>query len=146
MSQSILILCSEFNINVSSALLEGALQHLKANLDEKSIKTVWVPGAFELPTAASVAIETEKYDAIICLGSVIKGESAHFEHVAGCCAQRISELGVDAGIPVIFGVLTTHNLHQALERSGQTADGRNHGKDYAEAALKMLKALEEIED
>ena len=127
-------------------LVEGAVEGLKKHgVDEDRIDVAWVPGAFELPLVAKRLARTERYDALICLGAVIRGETAHFELVANEAARGIAEVALDAGIPVIFEVLATEDLAQAEARAGG-AHG-NKGWEAAEAALEMawlMDALPEV--
>jgi len=130
----------------SGKLVEGAVEGLKKHgVDEDRIDVAWVPGAFELPLVAKRLARTERYDALICLGAVIRGETAHFELVANEAARGIAEVALDAGIPVIFEVLATEDLAQAEARAGG-AHG-NKGWEAAEAALEMawlMDALPEV--
>ncbi|HET7152350.1 MAG TPA: 6,7-dimethyl-8-ribityllumazine synthase, partial [Candidatus Kapabacteria bacterium] len=115
---SFAVIVSRYNEQISEALLRGALECLKDHsVPEKNIKVLHVPGAFELPLTAQKLAETKKYAAVICLGAVIRGETAHFEYVAGECARGLREAAMKTGIPVIFGVLTTNTLAQAKARA-----------------------------
>jgi 6,7-dimethyl-8-ribityllumazine synthase len=140
------VIAARFNEVVTGKLVEGAVEGLKKHgVDEDRIDVAWVPGAFELPLVAKRLARTERYDALICLGAVIRGETAHFELVANEAARGIAEVALDAGIPVIFEVLATEDLAQAEARAGG-AHG-NKGWEAAEAALEMawlMDALPEV--
>jgi 6,7-dimethyl-8-ribityllumazine synthase len=132
----IAVAASRFNEVVVRKLVDGALDCLRAQgVREDDLELVWVPGAFELPFAARRLAGTRDFDAVVCLGAVIRGETAHFDHVAQQAATGIRRAAEDTGIPVIFGVLTTDTLEQALDRAGG-AHG-NKGWDAAMAALEM---------
>jgi 6,7-dimethyl-8-ribityllumazine synthase len=134
---------ARFNELVTRKLLEGALEGLRAHgVAEEDIDVAWVPGAFELPIVARRLATTRAYDAVICLGAVIRGETAHFEQVAGQAATGIRGVAEDTGVPVIFGVLTTETLEQARARAG--GDHGNKGWDAATAALEMASLLEQL--
>ena len=140
------VIAARFNEMVTGKLVEGAVEGLKKHgVDEDRIDVAWVPGAFELPLVAKRLARTERYDALICLGAVIRGETAHFELVANEAARGIAEVALDSGIPVIFEVLATEDLAQAEARAGG-AHG-NKGWEAAEAALEMawlMDALPEV--
>lgn len=140
------VIAARFNEVVTGKLVEGAVEGLKKHgVDEDRIDVAWVPGAFELPLVAKRLARTERYDALICLGAVIRGETAHFELVANEAARGIAEVALEAGIPVIFEVLATEDLAQAEARAGG-AHG-NKGWEAAEAALEMawlMDALPEV--
>jgi len=119
---NIAIVASEFNHFIVQQLVDGAFDALKRNnVSESNITLVWVPGAFELPLAADVLAATGKHDAIIALGAVIRGGTPHFDYVAGECSRGIAQVGLKHSLPVIFGVLTTDDVDQALERAGTGA-------------------------
>lgn len=140
----IALVASRFNQFVTDQLLAGARDALqRKGVDEENILLVWVPGAYELPLAADLVLKAGKADAVIALGAVIRGGTAHFEYVAGECARGLSEVGLKHGRPVIFGVLTTDTVEQALERAG-TEEG-NKGFDCAVAALHMLELTGQLE-
>lgn len=131
------IVASRFNETIGKRLVEGALDCLKRHsVVESDISVVWVPGAFELPAAAMRLATSGEVDAIICVGAVIRGETAHFDYVAGHAAHGIGEVTLRTGIPVSFGVLTTENSEQAMERSGGKAG--NKGFEAGLAALEMV--------
>jgi 6,7-dimethyl-8-ribityllumazine synthase len=137
------IACGRFNDLITERLLAGARDGLlRHGVDEASITEAWVPGAFELPLAASRLAESGEYDAVICLGAVIRGATGHYEHVAGQCAAGIARVGLDTGLPVVFGVLTTETIEQALERAGTKAG--NKGYESAETALEMVDLLRQL--
>jgi 6,7-dimethyl-8-ribityllumazine synthase len=132
------IVAARFNSHVTVRLLDGARRGLAATgVDDGSVSVTWVPGAFEIPLAAQWLASSGEYDAVICLGCVIRGETAHFEHVAGQCASGIMRVGLDTGRPVVFGVLTTENLAQAMARSAEPG-GHNVGEEAAAVAVEMV--------
>lgn len=133
----LVLIAGSFNRFVSEQLVEGAVNALLRNgVDRGDIQIVWVPGAFEMPLAADQVLATGSVDAVIALGAVIRGGTAHFEYVAGNCSRGLSDVSLKHGKPVIFGVLTTDTVEQALARAG-TSEG-NKGFDCAIAALNML--------
>ncbi len=137
------IVASRFNGFITDSLLKGALDGLLHHgVDEDRIDVVWVPGAFEIPLAARKMAASESYEAVICLGCVIRGETSHFDYVAGEAAKGIAEAARDTGVPVIFGVLTTENLEQAAERAGPMED--NRGREAALAALRMADLMRRL--
>ena len=130
------IVVSRFNDFITSHLLSGALEALgQHGADEKDIEVVHVPGAFEIPMAAKKLCDAKKYDAVVCLGAVIRGATPHFDYVAGEAARGVATIAREAGIPVVFGVLTTDNVEQAVERAGGKSG--NKGVDAALAAVEM---------
>ena len=140
----IALVASQFNQYVTDQLVAGAHDALRRHgVEEENILLAWVPGAFELPLAADRILGAGKADAVVALGAVIRGGTAHFDYVAGECARGLSRVGLNHGRPVIFGVLTTDTIEQALERAG--TDEGNKGFDCAVAALQMLGLLEELE-
>ena len=137
------IVAARFNEIVTRKLLEGALESLRSNdVADDDVDVVWVPGAFELPLVARRLAMSGTYDGVICLGAVIRGETAHFEHVAGQAAAGIREAAGASGVPVSFGVLTTDTLEQALDRAGGTHG--NKGWDAAVAAIEMASLIEQL--
>lgn len=137
------IIISRFNNFISNKLLEGALDALgRHNADENNITIVYVPGAYEIPVTAKKMAKTQKYDAIIALGAVIRGNTPHFDYVANEVAKGVAQVNLETGVPVIFGVLTTDNLEQAVERAG--SKGGNKGFEAAMSALEMISLLEQI--
>jgi 6,7-dimethyl-8-ribityllumazine synthase len=137
------IVIARFNEFISSKLLSGCLDGLKRHgADEDNIDVVWSPGAFELPMLARKLATSEKYNAVICLGAVIRGATPHFDYVAAEVSKGVASIGLETGLPVIFGVLTTDNLEQAIERAG--TKGGNKGFDAALAAIEMANLMKEI--
>jgi 6,7-dimethyl-8-ribityllumazine synthase len=137
------IAASRFNELVVGKLVEGAVECLRAHgVAEDDLDVAWVPGAFELPLAARRLAATGTYDAVVCLGAVIRGETAHFDHVAGQAAAGIREAAEATGVAVIFGVLATDTLEQALDRAG--GKHGNKGWDAAMAAMEMASLLEQL--
>lgn len=131
------IIAGRFNESVSKQLVDGALDCLRRHgVADADISVVWVPGAFELPAAAMRLAQSGEVDAIVTVGAVIRGETAHFDYVAGHAANGIAEVGMRTGIPITFGVLTTDNSEQALARAGGKVG--NKGFDAALAALEMV--------
>ena len=142
-SGQIAIVVSKFNSEVTDGLLSGAMSILSKNgFDENNLTIVHCPGAFEIPLTAKALCETGKYCGIICLGAVIKGETAHFEYISYAVTHGIMQLNLDYGIPVSFGVLTSYNDEQAVKRS--SGDGHNKGAEAASAALEMIGLLKNI--
>ena len=140
---SFAIIVSRFNDFISSKLVEGALDALKRHgVDEKQVSIVKVPGSFEIPMTAKRLARAGKYDAIICLGAVIRGSTPHFDYVAAEVAKGIASVGLESDIPVTFGVLTTDNLEQAIERAGSKIG--NKGWDAAVAAMEMVNLFKGI--
>ena len=130
------IVISRFNEFITSKLLDGCLDALKRHdADEKNLDIVWVPGSFEIPFAANKFASSKKYDAVICLGAVIKSDTPHFDYIAAEVTKGIAAAGLKTGVPVVFGVITTDNLEQAIERAG-TKSG-NKGADAAMTAIEM---------
>lgn len=138
------IIVSRFNDFISSKLVEGALDALvRHGADEEQVSLVKVPGAFEIPIAAKKLASTGNYDAIICLGAVIRGATPHFDYVAAEVSKGIAVIALETGIPVTFGVLTTENLEQAIERAGSKSG--NKGWDAAVAAMEMVSLFKAME-
>ena len=137
------IIVSRFNELVANGLLSGALDCLKRHgTKEAAIDVAWVPGALEISLIAKKLAKKGKYDAIICLGAVIRGSTPHFEYVASEAAKGVAKVSLDTGVPVIFGVLTTDNLEQALERAG--AKPGNKGFNAALSAIELANLNEQI--
>jgi 6,7-dimethyl-8-ribityllumazine synthase len=137
------IVVARFNDLIGERLLAGALDGLKRhNVAEGAIDVAWVPGSFEIPTVARRFACSGKYDAVICLGAVIRGATAHFDLVARQAAAGIAAIGRETGVPTIFGVLTTDTIEQALERAGTKAG--NKGYDAALAAIEMANLLRDV--
>jgi len=130
------IVVSRFNEFISSKLLEGALDALSRHgVSDDDITVAWVPGGFEIPSIALHMARSGRYDAVICLGAIIRGSTPHFEYVAAEVTKGVAKVGLDTGVPTIFGVITADNLEQAIERAG-TKMG-NKGFDAAQAAIEM---------
>jgi 6,7-dimethyl-8-ribityllumazine synthase len=137
------IVASRFNEFITTKLLEGALDAIKRHgASGDDVEIAWVPGAFEIPVIAKKMAETGKYDAIICVGAVIRGSTPHFDYVASEVSKGIANVGLAVGVPVIFGVLTTDSIEQAIERAG--AKGGNKGFDSAESAIEMANLIRSI--
>jgi 6,7-dimethyl-8-ribityllumazine synthase len=137
------IVISRFNDFITQKLLDGALDCLKRHgSDDEKITIVWVPGSFEIPYAAQRMAKSKKYEAIICLGTVIKGATPHFDYIAAEVAKGIARISQETGTPTIFGVITADNLEQAIERAGTKAG--NKGWDAALSAIEMAKLFEQI--
>ena len=137
------LVCSRFNELVTERLLNGASEGLlRHGVDEGSITIAWVPGAFELPLVALRLASSGEYDAVVCLGAVIRGATAHFDYVAGGAATGIASLALETGIPVIFGIITTETIEQAIERAG-TKMG-NKGFEAAVSAIEMADLMSKL--
>lgn len=137
------IIISRFNDFITKRMLDGALDTLKRhNADEDKIEVVWVPGTFEIPCVANKIAQSKKFDAIICLGAVIRGATPHFEYIASEAAKGIAKVAMDSGVPAGFGIITAETLEQAIERAG-TKDG-NKGVDAALSAIEMANIMEKI--
>jgi 6,7-dimethyl-8-ribityllumazine synthase len=137
------LVASRFNEFITTKLVEGALDCLvRHGADEKNISLVWVPGAFELPLVASKLAGSQDYQAVICLGAVIKGETPHFDFIASEAAKGIAQVGLSTGKPVIFGVITADSLDQAIERAGTKAG--NKGWDAALTAIEMSDLITKL--
>ena len=135
--------CSRFNELITERLLAGARDGLiRHGVDSDSITEVWVPGAFELPLAAKQLAASGEVDAVIALGAVIRGATGHYEHVAGQCAAGLQRAQLDTGVPVVFGVLTTDTIDQAIERAGTKAG--NKGFEAAMTAIEMVDLLRQL--
>ena len=137
------VVCSRFNHFVVDKLEEGCLDALRRHSDGQIVPTVFkVPGAFELPLSVSKVAKTGQFAAIIALGTIIRGDTAHFELVANSCAQGLAKISIETEIPVIFGVLTVDTIEQAIERSGSKAG--NKGYEAALTAIEMISLLEQV--
>ncbi len=137
------IVVSRYNEDISRRLLRGAMKSLKEHGADADPEVHWVPGAFEIPLLAMQLAESSRFDAVICLGCVINGETAHFQYVAGECARGIMHVQLDTGVPCSFGVLTTFDRDQALARSGER---NNKGAEAAEAAIEMVNLLSAVQE
>ena len=135
--------CARFNDLVTDRLLAGALDSLaRHGVDEASVTVAWVPGAFELPVVAKQLAASGEYDAVVCLGAVIRGSTGHYEQVAGQCAAGLQRAQLDTGVPVVLGVLTTDTLEQALDRAGGKAG--NKGFEAAATAIETADLLRQL--
>ena len=141
--QKIAIVAGRFNEIITNKLLGGAVDAFKRHGgDEKDIDLAWVPGAFEIPLVAKKLAESKKYDAVICLGAVIRGATPHFDMVANETTKGIAAAGLQTGVPIIFGVLTTDNIEQAVERAGSKAG--NKGFEAVTTAIEMGNLMKQI--
>ncbi|MBT9318492.1 6,7-dimethyl-8-ribityllumazine synthase [Actinobacillus pleuropneumoniae] len=137
------IVTARFNDFINDKLLSGAIDTLvRHGADENDIDTAWVPGAFEIPLVAKKMATSGKYDAVICLGTVIRGSTTHYDYVCNEAAKGIGAVALETGVPVIFGVLTTENIEQAIERAGTKVG--NKGSECALGAIEMVNVLKAI--
>ncbi|MBR5909860.1 MAG: 6,7-dimethyl-8-ribityllumazine synthase [Schwartzia sp.] len=137
------IVASRFNEFITSKLLEGALDMLRRHgAPENAVDVVWVPGAFEIPLAAKKLADCGRYDAVICVGAVIRGATSHYDYVCSEVSKGVAQAALSTGVPVIFSVVTTENIEQAVERAGTKAG--NKGADGAMAAMEMANLLKKI--
>lgn len=137
------IVASRFNEFIVSKLLAGARDALvRHGAADDDITAVWVPGAFEIPLAAQKMAESGKYDAVICVGAVIRGSTSHYDYVCNEVSKGVASVGLKSGIPVLFGVLTTDTIEQAIERAGTKAG--NKGYDAATSAIEMINLIRQI--
>ncbi|MEY8356863.1 6,7-dimethyl-8-ribityllumazine synthase [Lachnospiraceae bacterium 54-53] len=137
------IVAARFNEFITSRLLSGAVDGLvRHQVSEDAIDVAWVPGAFEIPLIASKMAKSGKYDAIICLGAVIRGSTSHYDYVCNEVSKGIAHASLESGIPVLFGVLTTENIEQAIERAGTKAG--NKGFDCGVSAVEMVNLIRRI--
>jgi 6,7-dimethyl-8-ribityllumazine synthase len=137
------IVVARFNSIVTSYLLGGAEEALRRHgVSDSDVEIAHVPGSFEIPLVAKRLAQTGRYDAVICLGAVIRGETDHYDHVAGSVTSGVARVGLDTGVPTIFGVLTTDTVEQALNRSGLKAG--NNGYEAAVAAIEMATLLKKV--
>ena len=142
--QRIGVVAARFNEFITSKLLGGALDAFKRHGgDEANIDLAWVPGAFEIPLIASKMAKSGKYDAVICVGAVIRGNTSHYDYVCNEVSKGIASVSLETGVPVLFGVLTTENIEQAIERAGTKAG--NKGYDCALSAIEMVNLIKEFE-
>jgi 6,7-dimethyl-8-ribityllumazine synthase len=138
------IVVGRFNEFITSKLLDGALDALKRHgVEEENVDVAWVPGAFEIPLIAKKLAESKKYDAVITLGTVIRGATPHFDYVCNEVAKGVASQSLQTGVPIIFGVLTTENIEQAVERAGTKAG--NKGWEAATAAIEMANLTREFQ-
>ncbi|MDD3435846.1 MAG: 6,7-dimethyl-8-ribityllumazine synthase [Candidatus Gastranaerophilales bacterium] len=134
------VVVSRFNEFISSKLLSGAIDELvRHGVKEDNITVIWSPGAFEIPVLAKKLAKSGNYNAIIALGAIIKGSTPHFDYVSGELSKGIASVSLETGVPVIFGVLTTENIEQAIERAGTKAG--NKGSDAAKSAIEMANLI-----
>lgn len=137
------LIAGRFNEFITNKLLSGALDALKRHgVADEDIEVCWVPGAFEIPLVASKLAASRKYDAVICLGAVIRGATPHFEYVSSEVTKGVAKVGLDSGIPTIFGVITADTIEQAIERAGTKAG--NKGWDAAVTAIEMANLMRSI--
>lgn len=137
------IVVSRFNEFITKKLLDGALDTLtRHGASADNVGIAWVPGTFEIPIVAQKMASSKKYDAVICLGAVIRGSTPHFDYIAGEVTKGIAQVGLSTGVPTIFGVITTDTIEQAIERAGTKVG--NKGSDAASAAIEMTNLLREI--
>ena len=138
------IVAARFNEFIVSNLVSGALDGLKRHdVKDEDIDIAWVPGAFEIPLIADKMAKSKKYDAVICLGTVIRGATSHYDYVCNEVSKGIAQVSLNTGIPVLFGVVTTENIEQAIERAGTKAG--NKGYDCALSAIEMVQLIKEVE-
>ena len=137
------IVVARFNEFITSKLLSGAIDGLvRHDVNEDDVDVAWVPGAFEIPLVASKMAKSRKYDAVICLGAVIRGSTSHYDYVCNEVSKGIAAVSMENDIPVIFGVITTENIEQAIERSGSKAG--NKGYECALGAIEMVNLIRKI--
>lgn len=137
------IVVARFNELITSKLLDGAIDTLKRHgIEEENVSVMWVPGAFEIPLAAKKLAKSEEYDAVITLGTVIRGATPHFDYVSGEVAKGVGHVSLHTDIPVIFGVLTTDTIEQAIERAGTKAG--NKGAEAAVGAIEMANLFQQL--
>lgn len=138
------IVAARFNEFITSKLLSGAMDGLiRHEVAQEDVEVAWVPGAFEIPLIAQKMAETGKYDAVICLGAVIRGATSHYDLVCNEAAKGVAQVGLKTGVPVLFGVVTTDTIEQAIERAGTKAG--NKGYDCATSAIEMVNLIRQIE-
>jgi 6,7-dimethyl-8-ribityllumazine synthase len=137
------IIISRFNEFITSKLLGGAMDTLERHgVNTDDVEIAWVPGSFEIPIAADKMASSGKYDAVICLGALIRGSTPHFDYIAAEASKGIAQVGMKTGVPTIFGVITTENIEQAIERAGTKAG--NKGADAAVSAIEMANLFKEM--
>ena len=137
------IVASRFNDFITKQLIDGCVDTLiRHGVDKNELQVVLVPGAFELPLAAQKLAKSKRFDAVICLGTVIRGATPHFDYIASEVSKGIAHVSLDTGVPVVFGVITADTIEQAIERAG-TKDG-NRGKDAATTAIEMANLIQQI--
>ena len=137
------IVAARFNELITSKLVAGAQDALRRhNVSEEDVDVAWVPGAFEIPLIASEMAKCGKYDAVICVGAVIRGDTSHYDLVCSEAAKGIAQVGLASGVPVLFGVITTENIEQAIARAGSKAG--NKGYDCALSAIEMVNLMKQL--
>ena len=137
------IVASRFNEIIVNKLLGGAVDGLvRHGMEEENITAVWVPGAFEIPVAAAKLAKSGKYDAVICVGAVIRGDTSHYDYVCSEVSKGIAQVGLTTGVPVLFGVITTENIEQAIARAGSKAGNKGH--DCALSAIEMVNLMKQM--
>ena len=137
------IVAARFNEIIVNKLLGGAIDGLvRHGVEDKNITAAWVPGAFEIPTIAKKMAESKKYDAIIALGTVIRGQTSHYDYVCNEVSKGVAQISLETGVPVLFGIVTTENIEQAIERSGTKAG--NKGYDCALGAIEMVNLMRKV--
>ncbi|SHK76835.1 6,7-dimethyl-8-ribityllumazine synthase [Hespellia stercorisuis] len=137
------IIASRFNEIIVSKLLGGAIDGLvRHGVEDRNITAAWVPGAFEIPVTAAKMAGSGKYDAVICVGAVIRGDTSHYDYVCSEVSKGVAQVGMSTGVPVLFGVITTENIEQAIARAGSKAG--NKGYDCALSAIEMVNLLEQM--
>lgn len=137
------IVVSRFNSFITEKLLDGAIDCLvRHNVNEDDIKVYWVPGSFEIPAVAKKLAQSKKFDAVICLGCVIRGETPHFDYIAAEVSKGVAQASFETGVPVVFGVLTTETIEQAIERAGTKAG--NKGFDAASTAIELANLYQQL--
>jgi len=138
------IIVSRFNELITQRLLDGAQDRLiRSGVKKENFDIVWAPGSFEIPLIARKLVQTKKYDAIICLGAIIKGDTPHFDYIASESAKGIAQVSLESGIPIEFGIITAETAEQAMERAGIKRG--NKGAQAAEAAIEMVNILEQLD-
>jgi 6,7-dimethyl-8-ribityllumazine synthase len=137
------IIVSRFNSLISDRLLSGALDALQRHgASDGDITIVWVPGSFEIPMTAKKLVQSGNHDAVICLGALIRGDTPHFDHLASTVTKELGALGMESGVPVIYGVLTCNTMEQAVERAGLKSG--NRGFDAAMSAIEMVQVVKQL--
>ena len=137
------IVAGRFNEFITSKLVGGAMDGLlRHDVKDEDVDIAWVPGAFEIPLVASKMAKSGKYDAVICLGAVIRGDTTHYDYVCNEVSKGIAQVGLATGVPVLFGVITTENIEQAISRAG--SKGGNKGYDCALSAIEMVNLLRQM--
>lgn len=142
-SMKVGIVASRFNAFIVQKLLDGAVDGLvRHGVEQDNISAAWVPGAFEIPVVAQKMAASKKYDAVICVGAVIRGSTSHYDYVCAEVSKGVAQASFNTGVPVLFGILTTDNLEQAIDRAG--AKSGNKGYDCALSAIEMVNVIEQI--